>query len=106
MFGRSEAGILPVALFRLDTRDTLIAPAALRRCGGDKEVEAVHSDVFFLGICRNDGFCIIEFYRLAWTMCKLDWQVMSFCYEPNFMGTSLVVVLPGFLVLRMPTALQ
>jgi hypothetical protein len=69
-------------------------------------VEVVHSGVFFLGICRNDGFCIIEFYRLAWTMCKLDWQVMSFCYEPNFMGTSLVVVLPGFLVLRMPTALQ
>lgn len=59
-------------------------------------MEAVHSGVFFLGICRNDGFCIIEFYRLAWTMCKLDWQVMSFCYEPNFMGTNLVVVLAGF----------
>lgn len=75
--------------------DTLIAPAALRRCGGEKEEEVVHSGVF-LGICRNDGFCITEFYRLAWTMCKLDRQVMSFCYELNFMGTNLVAMLGGF----------
>jgi hypothetical protein len=41
-------------------------------------------------------FVFIEFYRLAWTMCKLDRQVMSCCYELNFMGTNLVAVLGGF----------